>query len=393
MRSVVGSLALAAMTCVASLVIAAPESFPPGAAAHSRSEFGITISGGRLISTIDGAAVQLRGVNVSGLEFVAIGAPGWANRNPWGAQAGDPSPNWRAIKAWKANVVRLPLNEASWLGYACVDRKGKIINSDPWGNYQATVKQTVADAVAAGLYVIVDLHWSAPNNLCPVSQDQLPDMDHSIAFWASVANAFKSNPAVIFDLFNEPRGASHDSAADWQRLRDGGPFSNFISDSGHYIADITWQAVGMQPLVNTVRATGATNVLMVGGLSDASNLAEWMAYRPTDPLNKLALSWHAYSGITSRNAGVATAAIAAGIPVIIGETGDKSANGTGDAPIITQVTNWADQHGASVLAWTWDIWKDSNGHPLAENLLIKDADGTPTDGEGMTFKAWLTNHR
>ena len=32
----------------------------------------------------------------------------------------------------------------------------------------------------------------------------MPDMDHSPAFWTSVATAFKSNPAVVFDLFNEP---------------------------------------------------------------------------------------------------------------------------------------------------------------------------------------------
>jgi hypothetical protein len=363
------------------------------AAAAPVGGFGITISGGKLVSTADGSTVQLRGVDVSGLEFVAIGNPDWANRNPWGAQTGDTVPNWRAIRAWNANVVRLTLNEASWLGYNCVDRNGKTINPDPWGNYQATVRQSVADAVAAGLYVIVDLHWSAPGSLCPVSQDQLPDADHSLKFWISVANTFKSNPAVIFDLFNEPRVDSHDSATDWRRLRDGGTFSSFVSDSGHYQLRMSWLAVGMQSLVDTVRATGATNVLMVAGLSDASNLAEWMSYKPDDPLNRIALSWHAYSGIQPRNAAVATAAMAAGIPVIIGETGDKSSNGTASAPIIKEVTAWADQHNASVLAWTWDTWKDSSGNPMTENLLIKDAAGTPTDGEGVAFKAWLAAHR
>jgi endoglucanase len=335
--------------------------------------------------------VQLRGVNISALEFVAIGAPSWANRNPWGAQTGDPTPNWQAIKAWKANAVRLPLNEASWLGYSCVDRHGNSVNPDPWGNYQATIKQAVSEAVAAGLYVIVDLHWTAPSNLCPLSQDQLPDADHSIAFWTSLANTFKHNPAVIFDLFNEPYGASNDSPSDWRMLRDGGPLSVFSSDSGHSVLHVNWQAVGMQTLVNTVRATGATNIVMVAGLGGASDIANWLSYRPSDPLNQLALSWHAYSGINTKDASYAAAVIAAGVPVIIGETGDKSANGTVSAPVISQVTSWADQNGASVLAWAWDRWNDSNGNPGTQNLLIKDAAGTPTDGEGVTFKAWLAS--
>ena len=28
--------------------------------------------------------------------------------------------------------------------------------------------------------------------------------DHAIAFWTSVATTFKTDPMVIFDLFNEP---------------------------------------------------------------------------------------------------------------------------------------------------------------------------------------------
>jgi len=365
---------------------------PTASSEPSTPVFGVRIAGGKLVNTLDGSIVQLRGVNISALEYVAIGAPGWANRNPWGAQTGDPTPNWHAIRAWKANAVRLPLNEASWLGYPCVDRHGRSVNPDPWGNYQATVKKAVSEAVAAGLYVLIDLHWSAPGTICPLSQDQLADADHSIAFWTSVARSFKQDPAVIFDLFNEPYGANNDSASDWRMLRDGGPLSTFSSDSGHYVLRVQWQAAGMQSLVDAVRATGASNIVMVAGLGGASDISNWLAYKPSDPLNQLALSWHAYGGINTRDASYDAAILAAGIPIIIGETGDKSANGTTAAPVITQVTNWADQTGASVLAWTWDRWNDSNGNPAKENLLIKDAAGTPTDGEGVVFKSWLAGH-
>ena len=83
--------------------------------------------------------------------------------------------------------MRLPLNEASWLNYTCYDSgtgasadiytptSGGAYTPDPQSVYQATLKQAVADATAAGLYVILDLHWGAPNNasgqpLCPIGQ-------------------------------------------------------------------------------------------------------------------------------------------------------------------------------------------------------------------------------
>jgi hypothetical protein len=148
---------------------------------------------------------------------------------------------------------------------------------------------------------------------------------------------------------------------------------------------------------------------MVGGIGGATDLSgftsEGGGYFPVDPLHNLAASWHAYgvssAAYTMHNGtytgtinptAIANALLAQGIPIIVGEVGDKSANGTASAPYITQVTSWADEHGASVLAWTWNHWSDSSGNPADENVLIKDGVGTPTDGEGVAFKAWLSRH-
>ena len=35
------------------------------------------------------------------------------------------------MKGWDINVVRLPLNEASWLGYTCIDAAGNSHDPDP----------------------------------------------------------------------------------------------------------------------------------------------------------------------------------------------------------------------------------------------------------------------
>ena len=106
----------------------------------------------------------------------------------------------------------------------------------------------------------------------------MPDAQYAPTFWTSVANAFKGNNAVVFDLFNEPYpdAASNfnNATAAWTCLRDGGTCTG-----------IGYQVAGMQSLVNAVRATGATNVIMVGGLDldqrpDASG---WRTSRPTRP--------------------------------------------------------------------------------------------------------------
>jgi len=57
---------------------------------------------------------------------------------------------------------------------------------------------------AAGFYVILDLHWSAPGSQIALSQNPAPDEDHSPAFWSSVASTFGSDGGVLFDLYNEP---------------------------------------------------------------------------------------------------------------------------------------------------------------------------------------------
>ena len=58
------------------------------------------------------------------------------------------------------------------------------------------------------------------------------DADHSPKFWSSVATYFKANPAVVFDLYNEPHVGS------WACWRDG-----CTSSAG-------WRTAGMQALVN-----------------------------------------------------------------------------------------------------------------------------------------------
>jgi len=361
----------------------------------------IHVSGKNLVNAA-GMIVQLRGANYSGYEFAAI--QGWGASDPSGTQAGQPGgPNLPAMLTWKANALRIPLNEASWLGYTCTDTSGVVHNPDPGNNYKSAVTTQVAQANAAGLYVILDLHWTAPGSYCPMLQTQMADADHSLAFWTSVANTFKNNPAVMFELFNEPFFNYEFSGNSWSYMMNGtgGAFTGFpATSSSNNWTDIkmAWTVASYQDMINAVRDTGATNVVVVGTMQYSQDFSGWLANRPSDPLNQMAAAWHPYRQFNSAwdypypnyYPQVFTDAqniLAAGIPIIMTEIGGQNTDGTKGCPICDTMTGFADTYGTGVTGWTWDIWGDP------ENVLIKDVNGTPTDGYGVTYRNWMVNHK
>jgi len=82
--------------------------------------------------------------------------------------------------------------------------------------------------------------------------------NHAPGFWTSVATKLKGYSNAIFDLYNEPYPSS------WSCLLNGG--NNCGASFAH---------AGMQSRLNAVRATGATNPVMVGGLGYAHDLSQW----------------------------------------------------------------------------------------------------------------------
>jgi hypothetical protein len=278
-----------------------------------------------------------------------------------------------AIRSWRTNAVRVPLNEDCWLG----------INGVPAATsgvaYQRAIRDYVGLLNQNGLYAILELHWSAPGASLATGQQPMPDLDHSPAFWSGVAGAFRGNDAVIFDLFNEPYpDGLQDSVAGWTCWRDGGTCDG-----------IPYRVAGMQTLIDAVRATGATNVIALGGLGWSNFLSGWLAYRPSDPIDSLIASWHVY-GFTRCNVTVCfdatVAPVAARVPVLAMEIGDDHC----DAAFLNMVMGWLDAHRIGYLAWTWDVWGVRYGDQNAcvSYALIRDYSGTPTT-YGAIIKAHL----
>jgi endoglucanase len=339
-----------------------------------------------------GGTVTLHGVDMSGTESAC--AQNWT-QDPFGGQPEDSPQTFAAMKSWGINAVRIPLNEDCWLGINGVEIGGTA--------YQQPVEKLVRDLEAAGFYVIVDLHWSAPGTQRALGQNPAPDEDHSPAFWRGVAAAFAQDQRVIFDLFNEPYFYWLTPGEDqwtclWHgctltQLVVGGQSSNTSGEpcdpQNHcYTADADWQTAGFDQLISIIRATGARNVIMAAGTDWARDLSEWMAGRPSDP--NLVASWHSYP---SQNPSLLSecaaqwcwdqviAPLAARVPVVVGETGDSAA---GPETYLPSFLPWAAAHGLSVLAWTWNAWADPS-----DVLVTSMTAGTPTAGEGVAYRQYL----
>jgi endoglucanase len=348
---------------------------PPPVSSHGLS---LKVSGNQLLDA-NSKPVRLLGVNRSGAEGKCI--QGGTPPNSLGWDIYD-SPtdlaSAQAIVSWHANAVRLPLNEDCWFG---INGVNPLYGG---ANYQKVIADYVATLHQAGLYVILDLHWNAPGNIPALDQQPMPDADHSVDFWKAVATRFASDPAVVFDLYNEPYVYSNymqnPNGDPWQCWLNGCTLNTYVTGGTPYMQSLSWNAVGMQALVNAVRGTGAKNPIMVGGLGWANDLSGWLAHKPNDPQNALIASWHNYpnqncTDSTCWNATIGP--VAAQVPVVIGETGDAICSGT---TLVDGELPWADAHGVSYLGWTWNAWQG-----YCEDVLITDYSGTPTANYGQKF--------
>lgn len=191
-------------------------------------------------------------------------------------KSGIPKSDFAEMAAWGANAVRLALNQDYWLSAKGI----QVAPGEACPGYVATIKKMVKEIEADGMAVILDLHDSDPGNPTRVAgAEPMPD-EGSVRFWRSVAKDFAGNWNVFFELFNEPHSVS------WSTWRNGGQVT-----SGQY----TYQAVGMQELVDAVRGVGAHNVIIADGPDFASTLEGLPGHLLSG--GGIAYAVHPYAGI------------------------------------------------------------------------------------------------
>jgi hypothetical protein len=73
---------------------------------------------------------------------------------------------------------------------------------------------------------ILELHWSSSETIAN-KQEPMPNRKYSIPFWKGVADNFKYNTGIIFDVFNEPFPDNNtwDSDEGWRCLKEGGKYN------------------------------------------------------------------------------------------------------------------------------------------------------------------------
>lgn len=346
-----------------------------GTASGGGGPLALHVSGSHLVDG-SGQVVRLHGANRSGAQYACI--QGWGI---WDGPVDDASLT--AMQSWKINAVRVPLNEECWLATSNVNAQFAGTN------YQNEIKAFVKRIEAHNMNVILDLHWTngAYNGSfgqCPdvhaTCQKPMADAQYTPSFWSSVASTFKGDDAVIFDLFNEPFNDQLNWGSDpWACLRDGGG-----SCSG-----APYQVAGMQSMLNAVRTTGATNVVMVGGLTWDQNLTQWLQYKPNDPQNNLAASFHLYyplngcSDVNCWNSKVGSTITQ--VPVVTGEFGETDCNHGFNEGLM----NWLDGFQQSYIGWAWNT---SSGCGSDGPSLITDYTGTPTSVDGQDIKNHYLAH-
>lgn len=326
-----------------------PAALPP---TYSQGLPALRVVGARLAGAA-GQPIELVGVNRSGTEYSC--AQGWGIFDgPVG------STEVSAMATWGIDAVRVPLNEDCWLGLNVPVRFSGAV-------YRQAIEAYVTRLTDRGLYAILDLHWSAPGTERALGQEPMPDTDHSVAFWSSVATTFRLDKDVLFELYNEPHGVSWDC---WR--------SGCIMPGG-------WRAAGMQTLLDAVRTTGATQPVIVDGLDWANNVTGWLSHPLNDPLHQLVAGLHVYAWnpcVTTTCWEDEVLPLAEKVPVMATEFGETDCR---DGFIDTFV-GWAHAHDISTLAWAWNT--DQGCLDLIENY----ASATPT-AYGSAIRALFTAFR
>ncbi len=345
--------ALAVAVVSAAALFFGPAASAATAVARSSVAVSVRVSGNQLVDA-SGKSIRLIGVDHSGSESACVDGEGFfdpPNSDTPGMIA--------AMQSWHADAVRVPLNEDCWLG---INLPYPQLGG---AAYQSAIVNYVNDLNAAGLVVILDLHWSAPGSETAGGGAVMADEDHAPNFWLSVASAFKGHQGVVFDLYNEPRDL---------------PFSCLVH--GGCVAG-GFQVAGYDQLIDDVRSTGATNVIMVAGTAFAADPLGFGSDLPDDPIGQLAISVHVYNFNAAKSPKTwdQWLPLVHKLPFVTGELGEKDCTSN----FIDAYMPWADAHNVSYMAWSFNA---GPSWPCNAPSLVTDYNGDPTP-YGAGYKAHL----
>jgi endoglucanase len=220
----------------------------------------LAIAGREIIVAGTGHPVRLRGVNRSGLEYAEPGDAGFLE------SAGISEAEIRSmVRDWGANIIRFPFNQ----DWALNGRGGCSAAA-----YLEAFDRAIYWTSRAGAYTLLDLQWidadvprgrNADGSINRVPALPTPE---SIAVWSTLAARYRYEPAVLFDVFNEP----HDPIRDDPDVLLGIHEDGTTFPLGHRrVTPAEWQPWARH-LVHAIRREHPDSLIFVSGVSWAYDL-------------------------------------------------------------------------------------------------------------------------
>jgi aryl-phospho-beta-D-glucosidase BglC (GH1 family) len=279
----------------------------------------------RIVRADTKAEVMLRGLNRSGLEYSEPDEQGFLS-----AAEISRAEIRTIVNEWGANVIRLTFNQ-DWVLHG----RGNWTAE----SYRAALDQVIRWTSECGAYTILDLQWldadhpygGGRNFVAP-----LPNMQ-SLELWNVLATRYRDEPAVLYDIFNEP----HD------RLPDD-PYPLNREDGTTYPAEkysVTmedWQPWARR-LIQSIREVNPDSLVLVSGINWGYDLRGM----PMDIPN-LVYSTHVYP-VKGWDWEGAFGHLAATAPVFAAEWGGDD----GDLRWGKKLAAYFDRLAMGWTAWSW----------------------------------------
>ena len=279
--------------------------------------------------------VLLRGVNRSGLEYTPAGSDGFL------AAARFTEDEMREIvRSWRCNIIRLPFNQQ----WALCGNDGHSA-----GEYLAAIDQVISWAAALGAYTILDLQWldaetvyghvrdrdgeARDNHVAPAPNPE------SILLWRTLAERYRDEPAVLFDILNEPHDRLEDDACPLYEIDPKGRVIETNHDGVGAREWVRWA----ERLVAEIRALRPEGIVIVGGVDWAFDLrgvridAPNIVYSTHIYANRKPSDWHKGMGGSGE------------VPVFVGEWGGTEE----DLEFGKKLTGTMRELGVGWTAWSW----------------------------------------
>ncbi len=283
----------------------------------------LQVNGSHIVNS-QGKSVFLKGVDISA-EYLCSPTRMFSLQQLQNAQT------------WNINAVKLTINPQFWL-------EGRNAQGCSSSQYQSDIAAAITHARHMGLYVIAAAYeWSGSPQAGLKMATKLTQQ-----FWQSFAPLYAGDTGVLYETFNEPQNITPEQ------------WLNGDTGKGY---------VGEQQLADTIRQTGANNIILIDGPTWSGKIGLLLPQYALKGSN-IAYAAHIWSNGSNRNPANWAANwenAAAKYPIVITEFGDNSPH-CSYTSWLQQVMPVIAQNTDGMFAWAFNSDGAMCGRP---NLISK----------------------